>query len=302
MLDNLKSRIYDILDFEETADYIEWSVTIFLVALIILNVIVAILDTVKELHQFAELFYWIELISLVIFTVEYGLRVWTCTVDKKYGAPLMGRLLYVLTPFALIDFVAIFPSYIALYTGITAIDFLFLRSVRLLRVLRIFKLGRYNDAFTTVQKVVIARSGEFFAVFFVGVIVVIISASMMYLVEFNHPSGHFNSIPEAMWWAVVTLTTVGYGDVVPVTPLGKILGSIIALTGVAFIALPAGILGAGFVEEFQKQRDEKQQTRQKSSQIASVADEIQKFALLRDDGLITNDEFEEQKNWLLKRS
>ncbi|MGZ4847102.1 MAG: ion transporter [Halobacteriota archaeon] len=301
MLDNLKARIYDILDFEETADSIEWTVTVFLVGLILLNVIVAILDTVQELSQFKSLFYRIEVISLAIFTVEYGLRAWSITVNPKYEAPLKGRLLYLLTPIALIDFVAIFPSYIALYTGITAIDFLFLRSIRLLRVLRVFKLGRYNDAFSTVQRVVITRRAEFFAVFFVGIIVVILSASVMYMVEFNNPSGQFDSIPETMWWAIVTLTTVGYGDMIPVTPAGKMIGSIIALIGVAFVALPAGIMGAGFVEEFHKLREKKQQTTSKPSQSASVADEIRKFALLRDDGLITNDEFEEQKAWLLKR-
>ncbi|MGZ4848974.1 MAG: ion transporter [Halobacteriota archaeon] len=301
MLDNLKARIYDILDFEETADSIEWTVTVFLVGLILLNVIVAILDTVQELSQFKSLFYRIEVISLAIFTVEYGLRAWSITVNPKYEAPLKGRLLYLLTPIALIDFVAIFPSYIALYTGITAIDFLFLRSIRLLRVLRVFKLGRYNDAFSTVQRVVITRRAEFFAVFFVGIIVVILSASVMYMVEFNNPSGQFDSIPETMWWAIVTLTTVGYGDMIPVTPAGKMIGSIIALIGVAFVALPAGIMGAGFVEEFHKLREKKQQTASKPSQSASVADEIRKFALLRDDGLITNDEFEEQKAWLLKR-
>ncbi|MGZ4849376.1 MAG: ion transporter [Halobacteriota archaeon] len=301
MLDNLKARIYDILDFEETADSIEWVVTVFLIGLILLNVIVAILDTVQELSQFKALFHRIEVISLAIFTVEYGLRAWSITVNPKYQAPLKGRLLYLLTPIALIDFVAIFPSYIALYTGITAIDFLFLRSIRLLRVLRVFKLGRYNDAFSTVQRVVITRRAEFFAVFFVGIIVVILSASVMYMVEFNNPSGQFDSIPETMWWAIVTLTTVGYGDMIPITPIGKMIGSIIALIGVAFVALPAGIMGAGFVEEFQKLREKKQQTTQKSSLSGSVADEIRKFAALRDDGLITSDQFEEQKVWLLKR-
>lgn len=301
MLDNLKERIYDTLNFEETADYLEWAVTIFLIALILLNVIVAILDTVQELSQFQTLFYQIEVISLIIFTVEYGLRVWTCTVNPKYQSPLKGRLLFVLTPFLLIDFVAIFPSYIALYTGITAVDFLFLRSIRLIRVLRVFKLGRYNEALETVQRVIWARRGELFIVYFVGGIIVILSASIMYLVEFHNPSGMFDSIPEAMWWAVTTLTTVGYGDVVPVTPLGKVIGSIIALTGVAFIALPAGILGAGFREELQRLEAKPQTTKQKPAENVYISYEIRKLADLVEDGHMTEQEFEEQKARLLKK-
>ncbi len=189
MLDSLKERTYDTLDFEETADTLEWGVTIFLIGLIILNVVVAILATADELSQFKGYFVLIEEISLVIFTVEYGLRAWSITANPKYAAPVKGRLLYLLTPMALIDFVAIFPSYLV-FAGFTAVDLLFLRSIRLLRVLRVFKLGRYNDAFSTVQRVVYARRSEFFVVFFVGFIVVILAASAMYLIE-----GLFATIP-----------------------------------------------------------------------------------------------------------
>ena len=122
MIDNLKDRIYDTLDFEKTADSLEWAVTIFLIGLILVNVVVAILDTVQELNQFRPLFNLIEAISLAIFTIEYGLRAWSITVNPKHAEPLRGRLLYLLTPMALIDFVAIFPSYIALYTGIATFD------------------------------------------------------------------------------------------------------------------------------------------------------------------------------------
>ncbi|MGZ7188195.1 MAG: ion transporter [Halobacteriota archaeon] len=301
MLENLRDRIYDILDFEETADALEWVVTVFLIGLILVNVVVAILDTVGELSQFNALFRRIEVISLGIFTVEYGLRAWSITVNPKYASPLKGRLLYLITPFAILDFIAIFPSYLALYTGIVTLDFLFLRSVRLLRVLRVFKLGRYNNAFSTMKNVIVSRRGELMAVLFVGVIVIILSGSLMYLVEADNPTHKFDSIPETMWWAVVTLTTVGYGDMVPVSTVGKALASILAVLGVAFVALPAGIMGAGFVEEFQKRRERKQPMTQEPSHSMSVADEVRKFALLRDDGLITSDQFEEQKVWLLKR-
>ncbi len=269
--------------------------------MIVVNVTVAILDTVDELHQFSTIFYWIELISLIIFTVEYGLRAWSCTADEKYSRPKVGRLLYLITPYALLDFVAIFPTYLALYAGVSAVDFLILRSVRLTRVFRIFKVGRYNDAFETVESVIYARRSELFLVYFLGGIVILMAASFMYLLEFHDPSGNFDSIPKTMYWAIITLTTVGYGDVVPTTVLGKVLASIIALTGVAFIALPAGILGAGFMEEFEKKRNPEYSTKLSQSAGISVADEIRKFAQLRDDALITDAEFAEQRTWLLQR-
>ncbi len=118
MLDTLKDRVYDTLDFEETADTLEWTVTIFLVGLIILNVIVAVLATAEELnHQCSEYFVLIEEVALVIFTVEYGLRAWSITANPTYADPVMGRLLYLLTPMAFIDFIAIFPSYLVFYTN-----------------------------------------------------------------------------------------------------------------------------------------------------------------------------------------
>jgi voltage-gated potassium channel len=140
-----------------------------------------------------------------------------------------------------------------------------------------------------------------FLVYFLGGIVILMAASFMYLVEFRDPSGNFNSIPKTIWWAIITLTTVGYGDVVPATALGKVLASVIALTGVAFIALPAGILGAGFIEEFEKMRDQTETSKYKPAASLSVADEIRKFAQLREDALISDAEFAEQKTWLLKR-
>ena len=130
-------------------------------------------------------------------------------------------------------------------------------------------------AFNTVKKVLNANKGELFVVVFIGMIVIIISASAMYLVE-PRTNEAFNSIPDSMWWAVETLTSVGYGDALPVTQAGKILGSIIALTGISFVALPAGILGAGFLEEFQNRRNEKQKTTTNSESLG-VATEIREY-------------------------
>jgi len=175
MLDNAKTRTNDVLN-NISGDAVGWIVSIFIVVLILLSVTVAILDTVAELRvQYGALFYQIEVFTLAIFTVEYGLRVWSCTVEERFRSPLSGRLLYILTPIALIDFVAIFPSYITLAVGTTAVDFLILRSVRLLRILRVFKLGRYNDAFETIKNVLSARRGELFVVFFIAGIVIILA-------------------------------------------------------------------------------------------------------------------------------
>jgi voltage-gated potassium channel len=128
------------------------------------------------------------------------------------------------------------------------VDFLFLRALRLFRVFRVFKLGHYSDSLATIKRVVAAKSGKLFIVAFTAVIVLIVASSAMYYVEFASQSSTFASIPEAMWWGVETLTTVGYGDIVPVTPFGKSMGTVIAVMGIALFALPAEYLVQVFMK------------------------------------------------------
>ena len=154
-----------------------------------------------------------------------------------------------LTPLAIIDLLAILPFYLPM---IIPLDLRFIRAVRLFRLFRLFKMGRYSKAVFILKKVLKEKKEELVLIIFVIFLLLIIFSSLMYFIEKEAQPEAFSNIPEAMWWGIITLTTVGYGDVYPITPLGKILGALIAFLGIGMFALPAGILGSGLVEIVRK--------------------------------------------------
>lgn len=222
-----------------------------LMALILLNVCCVILETVPSLQaQYGRLFSYVESASVFLFTIEYLLRVWTSSVDERYGYGWRGKVRYLFSPFALIDFLAIAPSYFSL---LTSFDMRVLRAMRLFRMIRLLKLARYSLAVLVLVSVFRKKKPELLVSLTLGLILMIFASSLMYFIEHEAQPDHFSSIPQTMWWAVSTLTTIGYGDVFPITPLGKFLGSIIAFIGVGLFALPAAILASGFAEMETKQ-------------------------------------------------
>lgn len=252
MLRHHKLRANEILDKASEGDRASRVIDSFIMALIVLNVGLVILETVRDLAEsYATFFAAFELVSVGIFTLEYLLRLWACTSDEKFRGPMSGRFRYATTPMALVDLLAILPFYLPMFF---VIDLRVLRAMRLFRLLRLFKLGRYSAALQTLGNVLSERKGELYVTSFVLVIMLVIASSLMYFVEHEAQPEAFSSIPSAMWWGMVTLTTVGYGDAYPVTSLGKILGAVIALLGIGMFALPAGILGSGFAEEIQKRK------------------------------------------------
>jgi voltage-gated potassium channel len=179
-----------------------------------------------------------------MFSLEYLCRLWVCTVDEKYRHPLKGRLRYARTNMALIDLVAILPFYLPF---IIAFDMRIIRLMRLVRLFRLLKVARYSESLQTFTDVYRLKRQELYMVFLAIMFLLIISSAVVYHLENEAQPDDFSSIPAAMWWGVATLTTVGYGDVTPVTTLGKFFGSIIALLGIGLFALPAGVLGSGFI-------------------------------------------------------
>ena len=223
---------------------------IFIMTLIILNVLAVITETVESLYlQYGTYFDYFEYFSVFIFSIEYIIRLWTCTLKEKYSHPLWGRLRYIFSIEALIDLFAILPFYLPLFFKI---DMRVIRILRLFRLMRIFKLGRYSVAFGMIVKVVERRKEELMITITLVFVLILISSSLMYYIEHEIQPEAFTSIPATMWWSVATLTTVGYGDVYPVTPLGKILAAFIAILGIGIFALPAGILAGGFENEISK--------------------------------------------------
>jgi len=221
--------------------------------LIVANVVMVALETVKDIQiHITSFFRWFEVVSVGVFTIEYFLRIWVCTAGETYKGALKGRIKYFFSPFALVDLVAILPFYVPAFV---AIDLRFIRALRLLRLLRIFKLGRYSRAARILWNVLMEKKEELAVTFSVVFILLVVASGVVYFAERKTQPQVFSSIPAAMWWAVVTLTTVGYGDVYPITTLGRIFASVIALLGVGFFALPAGILASGLLEQSRRQRE-----------------------------------------------
>ena len=250
---SVKKRVYEIVEGAQPGDRASEIFDIFIISLICLNVVALIVETVEEVHQVSpQAFRIFEIISVVIFTVEYLLRVWSCTTDEKYSHPVWGRLRFAVSPVAFIDSLAILPFYIALFVSLSPLDLRFLRAVRLLA--RIARLSRYSSGIHTLARVIRAKSAELLTVIGLLLIMLLMASSLMFFAENEAQPDRFANIPQAMWWSIITLTTVGYGDVFPITAGGRLLAGGIAILGIGLFALPAGILGSGFVEEMNRKR------------------------------------------------
>ena len=253
----LKRRIYEILEVGDPNDRASRVFGIFLISLITLNALTLVISTVRSIYEAAPWFFKLfETVTLFIFLVEYSLRLWSCTTDPNYTRPVSGRLRFALTPLAFIDLVAIFPSFVAILASITfgleILDLSFLRAVRLLA--RVAKLSRYSSGVRALGRVMHQKREELLTVVLVLFVLLLMASSLMFFAERDAQPDKFASIPSAMWWSVITLTTVGYGDVFPATVVGRMIAGVIAILGIGLFALPAGILGSGFLEELQHRR------------------------------------------------
>ena len=229
-----------------------------LTVLILANVLMVILETVPSLAaRFGKAFHVFEVISVAIFTVEYLARLWAVVDDPRYSRPVLGRLRYMVSFFALVDLIAILPFYVP---HVMRLDLRFVRGLRLIRLVRVFKLGRFSASLAIYTRILKDKSHELLWSMGLLLLLLILASSAMYFLEHEAQPQQFSSIPAAMWWGIITLTTIGYGDIVPVTTLGRVFGSIIAVIGVGFVALPSAILVSGMMEQMEimkKQRAEK---------------------------------------------
>ena len=248
----LRKRLYHLVeaDVDGTSHEGHDSVDMFLMLLIVLNIAAVVLESVPELeHAYAAQFWYFELFSVIIFTLEYIVRISVCTINPLYAHPILGRLRYASTPMVVIDLFAILPFYLPMFF---ALDLRMLRMLRMLRFLRVLKFGRYSTSLRLIGRVLYAKRVDLMVTLSVVVLLIVLSSSVMYVFEHEAQPAEFTSIPKAMWWSVETLTTVGYGDVYPITLVGKMFAAMIALLGVGIFALPAGILASGFAEEMRK--------------------------------------------------
>ncbi len=251
----LKHKVYTLMHPISGTSRWDKLLNVFLVVLIVLNVIAVILETEQELYEnYKTYFDNFDLFSVIIFTIEYLLRVWSATQEKRYHHWFWGRVRYIFTIGAIIDLLAILPYYLHAFF---ILDLRVFRLLRLLRFLRIFRLTSYMSSARVLTSVFKNKAQELLISLIMTVGLIILSSCIMYFSEHIAQPDKFSSIPATLWWSVVTLTTIGYGDMIPVTIVGKIFTAVIALTGVALLALPAGIITAGFIEEMRKARKPK---------------------------------------------
>ena len=223
------------------------AVNMGLLLLILLSVVIIVLQSFQTLaSQWKAGFEAIEAIISVLFTIEYLARIWTA--DLKYPDTSAGkaRMRHCATPMALIDLAAILPFYLPMFLPV---DLRFMRILRLTRLLRILKLNRYSRAMTMIGNVIRKKKEELASSLFIMGLVLLLSSIFMYYVENPAQPGAFPNIPAAMWWAICTLTTVGYGDLYPITVLGRLLAAVITIIGIGLIALPTAIISSGFLEQ-----------------------------------------------------
>ncbi|HKZ37970.1 MAG TPA: ion transporter [Chryseolinea sp.] len=241
----LRRRLYLILSPDERGGVIERIFEFILVATIILNIFAIVLDSVPSIHdEYASFFTKFEIYSLTFFTIEYIARAYSIVENPKYSHPVHGRIKYLTSPIAIIDLLAFLPFYLEFLS----LDLRFLRIFRLMALFRMFKIARYLHALAIFQKVLKDRKDQLVLSFIFILFVLVVISFVMFYAEKDAQPEKFSSIPATMWWGISTLTTVGYGDIVPVTTLGKFLGGIFAIAGVGLLALPAGILSSGFFE------------------------------------------------------
>jgi voltage-gated potassium channel len=253
MLEKLKKRVYDVLVETDDDEVIDKIIAVLLMILIVINSAAVVLETVDELNEtYGSLFRAIEMVSVAIFTAEYLLRLWVAPLDARYRKPLTGRLRYAATPLAVIDLLAILPAFLPL---IFPLDLRIIRFLRIFRLFRLFKMSRYVESLDTLDDVVKSKKEELIVTLAMISMLLVLASSLMYVVETEAQPDKFPNIPAALWWGVATLTTVGYGDVFPITPIGKLVGSLVAFLGIGIFALPTGILASGFAEEIKKRRE-----------------------------------------------
>ncbi len=248
----MKRRVYELLEPARPGDVPSRVVDVCIIGLIIFSIGSLVVESDPRAFAAAPGFFvWSERVVLFVFSIEYALRHWSCPADERYRGAVAGRLRCAASPAVVIDLLAILPGLLP-FVGL---DLRFVRVFRVFRVLRIFKLGRYTRAFSLVIRVIQRTRDELVISLSFVLTLLLIASCLMYYAESDAQPEHFGSIPQSMWWAIVTLTTVGYGDVFPITTPGRLIAGAMAILAIGLVSLPTGILGAGFVNEIQEETE-----------------------------------------------
>ena len=250
---SLKERVFDIISKDDGDNRASRIFDLLIMGLIVLSVVTIVLESFDSLaSRYQEVFSAFEVFTVAVFTVEYALRIWTA--DLLYPQARHPRLTYIRSFMAIVDLLAILPFYLPFISA----EMRFLRMVRLLRLfrlLRVFKLGRYLEALHVIVQVIRTSASRLIISMILCFFVMLFSAIIMYTVENPVQPDQFPNVIAALWWAICTLTTVGYGDVYPITAVGRFFAAVISLVGIGIIAIPTGIIAAGFSSAISREGD-----------------------------------------------
>ncbi len=251
----MKQKIYSIIKEDGEKNKLNRWFNLLIISLIILSVLEIILESYPSLNiKYKNKFYLFESIAVSIFTIEYLLRVWTADLLYPQLNSFNARIKFIFSPLGIIDLLAIIPFFLPF---IFKFDLRFIRILRITRLLMIFKLNRHTKVLHLLGSIFKEKWSELSITIFVTFILILISSTLMYYVEHDIQPDKFPNIISTCWWSIATLTTIGYGDVIPITGWGKLLSGIIALLGIGLVALPTGILSAAFIEKMEEEKERK---------------------------------------------
>lgn len=251
-----KKRILEIIEKADSKDIKSLMFDKLIILLIVVNILAIILESFENLSaNYGLLFTFVEVISVLIFTIEYLLRIYTADLLYPNLKKHKAIAKYMRSPMAMIDLFAILPFYLPF---LISVDLRFIRSVRLVRMFRLFKLNRYSKSMAMISRVIKREKDNLVVTIFMTSILILISSTMMYNFENAVQPDKFPNIIASFWWSIATLTTVGYGDIYPITTIGKFLSGFIAFLGIGLVALPTGILSSGFMKEISSKEEKKE--------------------------------------------
>lgn len=247
----VEQKIYNLIRSDHKDATIANSVDVGLMILVLFSVVVAFMNTFSLSKNFTTTLGILEIIFVFLFTVEYIIRIWTAEFIYPNLSPFRSRLRYARTPMAIVDLLSILPFFLPLF-GISSGT---LQAIKIVRLLRIFKINRYTNSLSIIARVLKNRASLLFSSIIVILVLIFIAAMLMYDIEHQAQPEVFDNALSAMWWAMATITTVGYGDIYPITTLGRIISALITFLGIGLAAIPTGIISAGFIEEAQKSKE-----------------------------------------------
>ncbi len=245
----IRERIFNIIQIGKRDDFLSMAFDVFIVVVILSNLAATFLSTFREFDDYKSLFDVIELVTIIIFTVEYILRLWTADFLFLDRSRIRSTFRFVFSFYGIIDLLTFFPFYLPLVFPAGAVAF---RMLRVIRIFRLFKINSTYDAFNVITDVLKDKKNQLLSSISLILIMMLASSLCMYSLEHEAQPNQFSNAFSGIWWATSTLLTVGYGDIYPVTIGGKIMAIVISFLGVGMVAIPTGIISAGFVEQYTK--------------------------------------------------